>query len=254
MASEHPSIGPTPDGFHSTTIGSVAGAVAAAPVLIVRRLPFSLAMIGLVILLAQLTGSIHGGLDAGIRERWGYDLENLRHGRLWVLVSSEVLTGYPAHVRNTVWMLLIWLVPYEALMGTLRALAVYWVSTLFATGAAALISLLLIHTIGWDHSPDLVTGADVGASVGAWGVAGALSATLVSRGWIGRVVGLLFPVAGLVYLGRILVERGGISDVAHPIGLAIGVAAGLWLSRSRVPSVPPLLPPARRLLPEGVTR
>ncbi len=235
-------------------ISMIARSVVAVPLLIVRRVPVTLAMIGVVIVLANWTGSIHGGLDSGLRERWGYDLENIRHGHIWVLVSSEVLTGYPAHVQNTIWMLAVWLLPYEALMGSLRALAAYWASTLFATGAAALISLLLIRTIGWDRSPDLVTGADVGASVGAWGVAGALSAALFYRGWVGQVVGLVFPIAGLVYLGQILVERWGISDVAHPIGLVAGVAVGLWLAH-------PHLPPARvsRYQPsevpsEGATR
>lgn len=202
----------------------------ALPVALVRRVPFSLVMIGLVLLLAYRTGSIHGGLDHGIRERWGYDLDNLRQGHLWVLLSSEVLTGYPAHVHNTVWMLIAWLVPYEAIAGTGRALVSYWVGTLVGTGGAALISLLVIQTVGWDRSPDLVHGADVGASVGAWGVAGALSVWLVSRGSLWRAAGLIFPLVGLSYLDNILVARWGISDLAHPIGLATGLAASVLLT------------------------
>lgn len=254
MKTACPQMSSTPSSPRQTRIGTIAWSVIAVPLLIVRRLPFSLVMIGVVIVLANLTGSIHGGLDSGIRERWGYDLENIWHGHIWVLVSSEVLTGYPAHVQNTIGMLVIWLVPYEALMGSLRALAAYWASTLFATGAAALISLLLIHTIGWDRSPDLVTGADVGASVGAWGVAGALSAALFYRGWVGQVVGLVFPIAGLVYLGRILVERWGISDIAHPIGLVTGVAVGLLLAHRHVSPTRVTQHRPSGLLSEGATR
>ena len=207
----------------------VARRVVAVPVAVVGRIPFSLVMIGLVLLIAYRTGTIHGGLDHRPREEWGYDLENIRHGHLWVLVTSEVMTGYPAHVHNTVWMLIAWLVPFEAVAGTGRALAAYWASTLFATGAAAIISVLLIHGFGWDRSPDLISQADVGASVGAWGVAGALSVWLVWRGSGWTVAGLTFPIGGMVYLGHILVTRWGISDIAHPIGLATGLAVGTMI-------------------------
>lgn len=216
---------------HASTFARIAGRVLALPVTLVRTLPFSLVMIGLVLILAYQTGSVHAGLDSGIRERWGYDLENIRHGRVWVLLSSEVLTGYPAHVHNTVWMLIAWLVPYEVVAGTRRALAAYWAGTLVGTGSAALISLLLIRTVDWDRSPDLVHSTDVGASVGAWGVAGALSVWLISRGSVWRVLGLIFPIGGLLYLGNILVTRWGISDLAHPIGLATGLAVGVLVTR-----------------------
>lgn len=235
-----PALGPT-----GNRGGWTARWIVAAPLLVVRRIPFSLLMIGIIVLLAYRTGSVSGDLSPGIRERWGYDLENLRHGRVWVLVSSEVLTGYPDHVRNTILMLIAWLVPYEAVAGTGRALAAYWAGTLIGTGSAALISLVLIQTINWDRAPDLVYGADVGASVGAWGVAGALNVWLVSRGSIWRALGLVIPIGGLLYLGNILATREGISDIAHPIGMATGLAVSAMVTHRRNRGAAPRPYPSR---------
>lgn len=202
------------------------------PLTVVRRLPFSLVMIGLIVGLAVWTGSIHGDLPNGIRERWGYDLENLRAGHVWVILSSEVLTLYPDHVRNSVLMLLAWLVPLEFLIGTWRTLLVYWTSTIIASGTSALLALVLIWSTDWDEFPDLVRTADVGASVGGWGVAGALSIYLLQRGRFWRAVGFLLPLGGLLYLGQILIVRHSVSDIAHPLGMAIGMTVVRLLQRA----------------------
>ncbi len=202
------------------------------PLTIIRRLPFSLVMIGLIVGLAFWTGSIHGDLPSGIRERWGYDLENLRAGHVWVVLSSEVLTLYPDHARNSVLMLLAWLVPLEFLIGTRRTLLVYWTSTIVATGTAALLSLFLIWSTDWDEVPDLVQNADVGASVGAWGVAGALSIYLLQRRRFWRAAGFILPLGGLLYLGQILIVRHSVSDMAHPLGMAIGMVVARLFQRA----------------------
>ena len=206
-----------------------------SPLTVVRRLPFSLVMIGLIVGLAFWTGSISGDLPSGIRERWGYDLENLGAGHVWVVLSSEVLTLYPDHVRNSVLMLLAWLVPLELLIGTWRTLLVYWTSTIIASGTAALLSLVLIWSTDWDEVPDLVRNADVGASVGAWGVAGALSIYLLQRGRFWRAAGFLLPLGGLLYLGQVLIVQHSVSDMAHPLGMATGMTVAWLLQRAARP-------------------
>lgn len=220
-----------PPAIATTTLpGRLAHRVVRLPITAVRRIPFSLVMIGLIVFLAYRTGSIHEDLPKSILEKWGYDLENLRDGRIWVIGSSEVLTLYPDHVRNSVLMLLAWLVPLELLTGTRRTMLVYWASTIIATGTTGLFSLLLIWSADWDEAPDLVQNADVGASVGAWGVAGALCVNLLGRGRFWRAAGILFPIGGLLYLGQILIARHAVSDIAHPLGMAIGITVA-WLIR-----------------------
>jgi phosphatidylglycerol lysyltransferase len=194
----------------------------------IRRLPFSVLLAGTLVVVAALTGTLTGGaLALATRERFGYDLDALAHGHLWVLVTSEVFTESRAHLLTTLAMIVAWVVPLEWLAGTRTTVVAYAAGTLIGTFVAALMSLGLHHLGDWSPTPDLITHADVGASVGCWATAAALVVTLVGRGRSWRLIGVGLAVYSVAYLAHALVAKGGVADVAHPIGFIAGVLVAL---------------------------
>ena len=56
-----------------------------------RRIPLSLLMAAVTTILAVGTGALSGGTPATIVARFGYSLDNLRAGRVYVLPCSDCL-------------------------------------------------------------------------------------------------------------------------------------------------------------------
>ena len=206
---------------------------AAWPIRLVRRFAFSSAMLIGITTAAYLTGTIAHGLPGELQARYGYTLDGIIHGQVYRIVTSEMMTLYPEHVRGGLLMVLAWLVPCELFIGTWRTAATYWFGTLTATFLSALMSPLIFNPIGWPHHPDLIHSADVGASVGEWTIAGTLAVVLIRRGGPWRLIGMGLLIGGLRYLLHILGLRQGLSDFGHPMGLSFGLLAGLLITRGR---------------------
>lgn len=206
------------------------------PLRLVQRFAFSIIMFVGITTAAYLTGTIAHGLPPDLMARYGYTLHGIAHGQVYRIITSEMMTLYPAHVRGGLWMLLASLVPCELFIGTWRTAVTYWFGTLTATFLSALMSPLIFDPIGWPHHPDLIHSGDVGASVGEWTIAGTLAVVLIRRGGIWRLIGMGLVIGGLCYLLHILSMRQGLSDFGHPMGLSFGLLAGLVITRGRGPA------------------
>lgn len=194
-----------------------------------RRAPFTIALIGSIWVLAVATGSLHGGVPAGIQNRLGFAPSDLLHYRAYTALSMVFFIPKAYMAFTITFALLLFLLPYELAAGTWRALAVFWgahVAETLLAGTA--IVLLAARDIG--AAQTLRDAADVGASAGAFGCAGALL-TVVPRRW--RVAGALALAA---YLLGFLVLHHKLYDIDHVLVTPLGFGIG-WLIRARPPSV-----------------
>lgn len=190
------------------------------PIVVVRRLPLTVAMITMVTALAVGTGALRGATPVATIERWGFDLQNLSRGRLHTALTMPLLVFDRSHLVTILAMLAVFLAPLEAVTSTWIALKVFWLSTI---GGAVLASILVGwpgRLLGWRPHPDLVRHADVGASVGAWGAAGALAVLVATRA-DRRPWGLAVLLGGYLLIALALYHA--IADVEHLFGFAIGV-------------------------------
>lgn len=208
-----PNSGPT-----RCTIGALREAVTA-----IRRLPLTLTLLTIVITASIWSGALTSGTPRSTIERWGFDLQNLERGRLWVLFTADLLVFGRSHLASTILMFAIFCAPLEVLSGTRVLAAVFWPSSVGGTLATSLFVLWPGSDLGWNPIPDLITEPDVGASVAMWGIAGALAVS-VSR--YGRRWGWLLGAVCVLFLLNALRLNRGTADVAHLVGFAIGTGIG----------------------------
>lgn len=185
----------------------------------VRRARLAPAMAVLTTLLAVATGALSGGTPPSVVARFGFSLDRLRAGRLYVLPVSDWLVYDARHWGSMLLLFAAFAAPLEAVGGPGLLAATFAVGSWGGTLLAALAVRFLGGPLGWHPRPDLVGQPDIGGSVGAWAAAGALN-VLVD----GRWPWLVWPArmgAG-IYLGDQLAAVHGAADVAHPLGFLFG--------------------------------
>lgn len=132
---------------------------------VVRRIPATLTMIGLII----AAGVIWSGLwapfeDSALFSQVAYGLPNLADGKWWTPLTGTFFVNQP-------WVYLFtiagfWGMAYlEFRRGSRVALAYYWIGQLFAIFATALV-LLLLSAFPWAWAATQAQALDVGASGG----------------------------------------------------------------------------------------
>jgi len=203
-----------------------------ALVVVLRRTPLTLATIAAVTGVAAWSGALGGKTPWPTVERWGFDLQNLAHGRAYTLATMHLLVFDRTHCIVMVSLLALFMGPLEAGAGTRAAAEVFWISAVAGALVAAVCVALPAYELGWRPHPDLIRQADVGASIGVVGSLGALLVLAEAR--FGRWIWLPRAVA-LTYLAGALWHYRAVADVEHVAGFAIGslVALRLGLRRPR---------------------
>jgi hypothetical protein len=218
------------------------------PPVAIRRIPLSLLMIAVTTALAVATGALGGGTSGSIVARFGFSLDNLRAGRLYVLPASDWLVYDVTHWSSMLFLFAIFAAPLEAIGGSAFLAETFWPGSWGGTVAGALLVRVLSGPLAWYPHPDLVHQADIGGSVGTWACAGALNIFLN-----GQPAWLIWParVASGAYLGYRLAAVHGSADVAHPLGFLIGACLATWRIRSTAAPIACDTDDQSRVLPVG---
>lgn len=193
-----------------------------------RRIPLTLLLMVVIFAVAVLTGALTGGTPAADVARWGFSLDNLRRGRILTIFTGDMMVYNSRHFLSILAMLAAFVAPVEWLAGSEIAAAVYWPGSIGGSLIASATTALLEAITTWSPDPDMVSVADIGASVAAWSAAGALTVLL---GLVdARFVWPVRLAFGAFLLGRVVLytETG---DLAHAAGFCLGIGiAHLWLA------------------------
>lgn len=203
--------------------------------LVVRRVPLSLAMVVGIFATAALTNTLAHPISGAVLDRWGFGLEQLRDGRAYQLFFApfQVYRPYMAISISVAVLFFVGICEYR--LGTWRAMGAFWVGHIVGAMGSVVVLALLGHAGSiWAMNAALTT--DVGASSGAFAAAGAVLLFFGSR--VRR-----FSFAALsVYLVLALVLEQRNWDVAHILGLAAGIGVGRYYLWRLGRSWPALLP------------
>ncbi len=185
-----------------------------------RRLPLTLALMAVIIIVALLTGAVTTGTSPVTVARWGFSLDNLRRGRILTIFTSDMMVYGRRHFFSTLASIAIFVAPVEWLAGSGFTAAVYWPGSISGSLVASIITALLESITSWSPAADMVSAADIGASVATWSAAGALTVLL---GFVNpRLVWPARIVLGVFLVARIVLFT-GTSDLAHALGFCIGM-------------------------------
>lgn len=195
-----------------------------------RRVPFTLGLAALIVACALGSGAWRRSLaGSDLLATVGYGWPALRAGRLWTFVAGVPFALYPWMFLTILWIVAIFVAPYEYLAGTARAALVFAGAHLAAALGAALLVAALAAAGGPAWLAAMAEELDVGASAGAYGCVAALTLLLPRRARLAAVVALLLFLAGQLALSR------RIWDIEHllavPLGLGLGLASRRWGGR-----------------------
>jgi lysylphosphatidylglycerol synthetase-like protein (DUF2156 family) len=205
------------DGLTSARVRTLAG--------IVRRIPFTLAVVATMLVVGVVTESLWRPLvDRPLFAEVAYGLPNFLDGRWYTVVSGSLFGLTPSQYLPVAGGFLLLVGWSEWRLGTLRA-AIATVATQAAgvLGAALVLALLGGTGSGWEWAARIAGDLDVGFSAGALGAVAAASATLLPP-WRARlrfVLGL-YAVIAFLYLGVLY-------DLEHLIGVGAGFLLGPFL-------------------------
>ncbi|WP_296666986.1 bifunctional lysylphosphatidylglycerol flippase/synthetase MprF [Demequina sp.] len=196
----------------------------------VRRIPGTLTVTALVLLVGALTGALwSSAADAGLVERWGWGLDAFAEGRWYTVIVGMAISPEP-------WMYALILATFcvgggylEYRYGTWRMLLAVIGTHIAAVLAVALLFLALEQT-SLEWAQELARVRDVGLSNGGFGAVGAMTAgmPLLWRRRV-RLIGSLYLVAMILYAAEIW-------DFTHAAAFWIGMAIGPWVvGRAREP-------------------
>lgn len=188
-----------------------------------RRTPFTLGLLALLLVCGVATGSLWRPVATSVLlAQVGYGPPALRAGRLWTLLTGIPFALYPWMVLTIAFIIGLFVGAYEYRAGTTRAAVVFLTAQIGGAYLAAVAVIQPLADRGWAPAIDWAGRLDVGASAGAYGCAGALTAGLPRR-W--RAVARVGLVAFL--LGQLAVTR-RIWDVEHLLAAPLGIVLG-WL-------------------------
>lgn len=203
-----------------------AGAALLAVPRLLRRVPFTLALLALIVACALGSGAWHSALaDGDLPMRIGYGWPALQAGRLWAFAAGVPFVLYPWMLLTILWIVVLFVGPYEYVAGSARTAAIF----LGSHFGGALLAAGLVGASLALGGPRLLTGMagkfDVGASAGAYGCAAALIGHLPRRlhPWL-RVWLVVFLLAQFAVTREIW-------DIEHLLAVACGLGLGEVLRR-----------------------
>jgi len=221
------------------TAGRVAGRVAGTVRVLRTRLPFTSAVVLVMIVLALVTGSFwRAAEDAAWYPSVAYGVPSLEAGRWWTLLSGPFFAVVPVF--------------YVAMTGSFAVLvgwAEWRLGTRLATITAvvgqlvgiltALGFLFLVRGHGWAWADRTAELLDVGFSAGSLAAAAVTSAVLRPPWRLRLRLALgLYVLASAVYLGSL-------ADLEHLVAVGLALAVGPRLVRGRLGLAPPGRPSRR---------
>ena len=200
-----------------------ASRVVAALPQVLRRVPFTLSVVVLTLLLGVVSGAIWepvGLLD------WfpqvAYGVPALREGKLWTLLTGPLFIGTPTQYVAVSLTFLVLGGACELRLGTRRVALTATVGQIGGVLVAALVIWLLSFT-PWVWAQQVVGTRDVGFTTGMLTVLAVTTATLRSP-WRLRVRAVLW-----FYVTVALFFEGTLTDTAHVAGVGVGFLVGQWL-------------------------
>ncbi len=191
---------------------------------VARRIPFTLAVVAVMLLVAVATTTLWSPLlDKPWYESVAYGLPSFEAGRWWTPATGSIYALVPAQYLPIAGGFLVMVGFSELRLGTRRTAMVTLVCQLVGVVGAALF-LLLVRDSGWDWAARTAESIDVGFSAGAVGALTVAAATL-KRPWRGRLraVITIYIVVSMVYIGVLW-------DLEHVIAFAVAVPWGTRLA------------------------
>lgn len=213
------------------------------PLAVLARVPLTTGLVAAILIVGVLTGSLWNPLES--RALFGsvtYGLPAIEAGQWWTTVAGAFFAIQPVQYLPILLGLALFGGFAEWRLGTAKAaLALASMQLAAVLGSAALLWLIANH--GYQWATLLSHQRDAGPSAGFLGAAAAATVTLAAR-WRGRARAVLAAYAFLS-----LVHVGGLADLEHVIGVAVGLALGpVLLGRAPRPTVRPLARQDYRLL------
>jgi lysylphosphatidylglycerol synthetase-like protein (DUF2156 family) len=187
---------------------------------VLRRIPFTLAVVAAMLVLGVATGSLWSALED--RPLWdvvAYGLPAFQDGRWWTPVTGSFFAVAPWQYLPVAGGFLVLVGFAEWVFGTRRTAIAACVTQLAAVvGAAAFLSVA--SGTGWEWAVRVADDLDVGFSAGAMGAVAAASVA-VSPPWRARLraVLVMYAVVAFLYVGLLW-------DLEHLIGVAVGLLLG----------------------------
>lgn len=202
---------------------------------LLRRVPFTLAVVAVMLVLGLVTGTLWSSLDGRpLFDTVAYGLPAFQDGQWWTVVTGALFALTPVQYVAVAGGFAVLVGASELLLGTRRTALAACVLQAAAVLLAALILLALSSWTSWDWAIRLADDRDVGFSAGAMGALAAASA-VVPRPWRARLRLLLGVYAVLMFL-----YVGVLWDLEHLIGVGLGLAFGPLIAgrpyRWRLPS------------------
>lgn len=212
-----------------------AGLAARAGALL-RRVPFTASVVGVMLLLGLLTGTLWSGLhDRPLFDTVAYGLPAFRVGRVWTLVSGSLFALEPAQYLPVAGGFALLVGFAELRLGTRRAAIAAVATQALGIFGAAVVLWILTSVSDWGWALRVHDDLDVGFSAGALG-AFAAATVAVRPPWSARlrfIVGT-YAVISFLYIGVLW-------DLEHLIGVFSGLLLGPFLvgrrPQLRVPRV-----------------
>lgn len=190
----------------------------------VRRVPFTASVVGVMLLLGLVTGSLWNGLAGRpLFDTVAYGLPAFREGRIWTVVTGALFALEPAQYLAVAGGFALLVGFAELRLGTRRAAIATIATQVAGIVGAALILWLLTATTSWHWALRVHDDLDVGFSAGALG-AFAAATVAVRPPWSARlrfIVGT-YAVVSFLYIGVLW-------DLEHLIGVFSGLLIGPFL-------------------------
>jgi phosphatidylglycerol lysyltransferase len=192
---------------------------------VLRRIPFTLSVVGVMLVLGLATTSLWRALeDQALFQNVAYGLPAFAAGRVYTLVTGSLFALTPAQYLPVAGGFLLLAGWSEWRLGTRRAA----IAVVVAQSAGILGAALLLWAVGgvhsgWPWAARISDDLDVGFSAGAMGAVAAASVTLLPP-WRARlrfVLGL-YAVIAFLYIGVLW-------DLEHLIGVSVGFLLGPFL-------------------------
>lgn len=193
----------------------------------VRRLPFMLTFLLVMLVSNWLAGIFAGTLRPHVLTAWGISHQSILSGEVFRLVTGTFLShDFGMFVRQFCFAAAV-IGTYEWLEGTWRAVAVFFavdiVGSILVLFAVLPLLVGLAYAVG---EAELLT-YDVGMSAGGFGLVGAILAKQ-DRRWA------LLALATIGIMGKMWVEFEVIADTAHILCLFLGFGLQIFLKTWRV--------------------
>ena len=221
------------------TAGRIAGRVAGTVRVLRTRLPFTSAVVLVMIVLALVTGSFwRAAEDAAWYPSVAYGVPSLEAGRWWTLLSGPFFAVVPVFYLAMTGSFAVLVGWAEWRLGTRLATITAVVGQLVGI-LTALGFLFLVRGHGWAWADRTAELLDVGFSAGSLAAAAVTSAVLRPPWRLRLRLALgLYVLASAVYLGSL-------ADLEHLVAVGLALAVGPRLVRGRLGLAPPGRPSRR---------